>query len=342
MERISILSWTNLNYDSDLSWLIDWIINEWVINWLVVSNTQVTAWRALVKVKRDATPDKEFYVLYETEDIVTIAPTNNQYIYIEVDQAKINDWSSNNVDWSWIWQIKVWASVPTDNCIILSQMNWSWVIITAERQEISLKNIPISWRWAHKLLFTDANWTVQELAFGTNWQVLWFTWPNTAPTPVSPTVDINSLTEETVFDSNDFTLIYDWASNKKEKLWTIKTNILESQNSDLSNAYTTNSVSRSNNPGTSSSASFQITKPQVISIALSLWYNTNESCSAAFQYSLNNIDWTTIDSISVSSAWWAWSSSYYYSYNAKKDIYIRWTVTTSNTSSASCNIKYQA
>jgi hypothetical protein len=158
MERISLLSWTNSNLDTDLSSHIDSILNEWVINWLVVSDTQVTAGRAFVKVTRDASPDKEFYVLYETEDIVTIAPTNNQYIYIEVDQAKINDWSSNSVDWSWIWEIKCGAVVPSVNCLILAQMNWSWVIITTSRQEISLKNIPQTGKTAHRLFYTDANW----------------------------------------------------------------------------------------------------------------------------------------------------------------------------------------
>lgn len=222
-ERISLLAGTNLNLDSDLSSHIDSIVNEWVINWLVISTTQVTAWRAYVKVKRDASPDKYFYVLYETEDIVTIAPTNNQYIYIEVDQAKINDWSLNNANWTWIWSIKCWASVPTDNCIILAQMNSSWVIITTSRQEISLKWITRKNRWTWKLFYTDWNWIEQELTLDIVWKVLQSNWISAAPSFVVPTVSINWLTEKTSVVADDEFVIYDsvWLDNKKLKYWTI-------------------------------------------------------------------------------------------------------------------------
>lgn len=73
---------------------------------------------------------------------------------------------------------------------------------------------------AHRLLYTDWSWVETQLAFWTNGQVLWFTGTTSAPAPVSPSVDINWLTnDDTNPTANDKFIRYkDWTGNVKRSM----------------------------------------------------------------------------------------------------------------------------
>ncbi len=216
-ERISLLNWTNLNMDKDFSTLATSISTQWVVNWLTVSATEVSVWKAFIEVERTATtPSETFYVLFENTTTKTIVTWNNKYIVIEVNQAKINDWSWNEEDWTWIWEIKVVDSLPTWNYIELARTDWTWTVETTNRDILKGK-----WETAHSVEYIDWNWIKQTLALWTSWQVLTSNWATSVPSFTSPSVDINWLTEITTLnDADEFLVNQSW--NKKitaENLW---------------------------------------------------------------------------------------------------------------------------
>jgi len=218
-QRISLLSGNNINTDNDLSAHIDSIATPWVINWLEVSDTQITRGRAFVEVTRTVTsPDETFYVLYELDETLGISPSASQYVYIKVDENAINNGSNNTEDGIGIGEIEVSDVTPTENYLLLAETDSTGAIDTTNRETGKIKPEKIWDGWANKLYYTDNNWNIQELSFGSPSQTLVSTWATSAPEWSSPSVDINWLTEETTPAKTDEALIYDWTWNKKTTL----------------------------------------------------------------------------------------------------------------------------
>lgn len=70
-----------------------------------------------------------------------------------------------------------------------------------------------------RLYYSNGSGAETALAFGTSWQVLQSNGASSAPTFVSPTVDISALTEDTSPDwANDFVLTYDASASGNKKV----------------------------------------------------------------------------------------------------------------------------
>lgn len=219
----------NENRDYHYSLWLTSIIEPGVISWLELSqswsNVSITSWEAVVKVTRTSiTPNEVFCVAFLSTTTESVTINANDYVYVEISPTRVNDPGLNvESTWTWIWTISAGASLPSSNYIILWRADWSWNIQNTWRQIIRLKSQmtsrdKITW-WNWKILYTDWAWQVQELWFWTNWQVLGFTGVNSAPVPISPSVDINWLTEDVTWNAdNDFFVKYNWTSNEKIKL----------------------------------------------------------------------------------------------------------------------------
>lgn len=136
MQRVWILNWENLNNDHDFSALVDWFLESGVIDWLSVMTWNVSIWRALVQVQR--TGWKSFYVFFENTDSLIFDTSGTKKIFIEIDQAKIDDWSLNAEDGSWIWQIKSASNYPAVNFVPLASVLDG--VVTDERSFITTKD----------------------------------------------------------------------------------------------------------------------------------------------------------------------------------------------------------
>lgn len=233
-----LINWTeNENRDYHYSLWLTSIIEPWVISWLelsqIWSNVSITSWEAVVKVTRTSiTPNEVFCVAFLSTATESVTINANDYVYVEINPTRVNDPALNvESTGTWIGQIVAWWTLPTNNYIILGRADGSWNIQTTWRQNVRLKQPmtstdKITW-WNWKILYTNWSGEVKELSFWTAGQVLWFTGVNSAPTPVSPTVDINSLVEDTSWDAeNDFFVKYNW-DNKKIKFKTYNANNTE-------------------------------------------------------------------------------------------------------------------
>ena len=215
-QRISLLSGNNINTDNDLSAHIDSITTPWVINWLEVTDTQITSGRAFVEVTRTVTsPDETFYVLYELDETLGISPLANQYIYIKVDENAINDGSNNAENGIGIGEIEVSDTTPTENFVLLAETDGTGGIDTTNREIWKIRADKIWDGWANKLYYTDNNWSIQELPFGSPSQTLVSNWETEAPSWQSPTVGIAWLDETTTLTWTDDFLVRTGDWNRK-------------------------------------------------------------------------------------------------------------------------------
>lgn len=103
----------------------DW----WIVNGLQVtknwSNLEVSSWMALVKVKRGTI---EFVVdVWNTSTKVITAPTGPWFVYFQVDETKVANWTGNNTDWTGVANIvfasSLPASYPSKFFVVLAQVD---------------------------------------------------------------------------------------------------------------------------------------------------------------------------------------------------------------------------
>lgn len=140
MQRVALLNWENINQDYDLAKIIQTIILPWVVEWLKVTNWQVDLWYAFIEVTRTG---NTFYILFQNTSVVNIDTTWNKKVWVYVTQSYIDDWSNNQVNWSWIASIQTWANYPSNNYIPLASITNS--IITDERSFVKYKWKGVTW-----------------------------------------------------------------------------------------------------------------------------------------------------------------------------------------------------
>lgn len=123
--RTKLLSWRNINTDSDFSKYIETVSEPWVIEWLEVSENSVWIWKCWVPCER--TNWETIYSLVENFSALTIDTSWTGYVIVEIGQTYIDDWSLINEDWTWVAIIKVVSSLPLKNYLELASIE-SWVI----------------------------------------------------------------------------------------------------------------------------------------------------------------------------------------------------------------------
>lgn len=226
MQRVWVLNGNNITYDKDLTAGILSSLTQWVIEWFDTSwswaSAEILPWKALIEVTRSNW--EKILVFFESTTNEAINLTWTKKIYIEIEQSKIDDWSSNNEDWTDIWQITTSSTYPSNNFIPLYDVA-SWVV-TDERENVKWKLLRKNLE-SNKIIYLDNNWEEKTLSLWTNWQVLTSTWTSTAPNFTSPAVDINWLPEKTSPVSDDLILLSDSEDsnqNKKAKISSIKEN----------------------------------------------------------------------------------------------------------------------
>jgi len=164
MQRVALINWENINQDYDLAKIIKSIVTSWIVEWLEVVDWKVVPWYAFVNITRD---QETFPIIFiNTEDLI-LDTTWTKKVYIEINQENIDDGSINNANWTWIWEIKIWSSYPTENYLSLGSIN-SW-IITDERNFITTNdflNITKQWNifnWANQLVKLWTDWKISDL-----------------------------------------------------------------------------------------------------------------------------------------------------------------------------------
>lgn len=239
MQRIGLLNWNNITYDKDntagllasmTAWVIEWFGTSW--SW---ATTNVQSWKAFIECTR--TNWEKVMVYFENTADVVVDFTGTKKVYIAVDQAKLDDWSNNAEDGTWVASIQTGASYPTKNFIALASITSG--VIVDEREFIKFKlskftnlsqfysNVQMfwlddqylnfwspdpntkqidsykDWDWFKRLIF---NWWA--ITINSDWSVII---PSFAP-------DISWLTEKITPSWNDFFILSDsqnWWINKK-------------------------------------------------------------------------------------------------------------------------------
>lgn len=123
--RTKLLSWRNINTDSDFSKYIETVSEPWVIEWLKVSTNSVAVWKCWVPCER--TNGETIYSLVESFTETSIDTSWTWYVIVEIGQTYIDDWSLINEDWTWVATIKVVSSLPLKNYLELASLS-SWTI----------------------------------------------------------------------------------------------------------------------------------------------------------------------------------------------------------------------
>lgn len=123
--RTKLLSWRNINTDSDFSKYIETVSEPWVIEWLAVTANSVAVWKCWCPCER--TNWETIYSLVENFSAVTIDTSWTGYVIVEIGQNYIDDWSLINEDWTWVATIKVVQTLPTKNYLQLASIS-SWTI----------------------------------------------------------------------------------------------------------------------------------------------------------------------------------------------------------------------
>lgn len=224
MQRVGLINWNNIIYDHDLTaWLLA-SLSSWVIEWFWINSENILPGKALIECYRSNW--QKILVNFESTSNEAFDLTGTKSIYIQIDQSKIDNGSSNNEDGSWIWSIISNSSFPvTDyNWIPLySIVDW---VVTDERIPVKSK-LARTRLTPYRLCIIDQDGNETFLEFGENWQSLVSWWPEALPSWVSPTVNIVGLTEKLIPADDDFVILSDSEDddlNKKIKFSNIPIN----------------------------------------------------------------------------------------------------------------------
>lgn len=126
MLKVWVLTWKRFINDYDINRALTTFVDQCVIEWLEVTAWQVALWKCFILATRTWWEQFIVQVTVDANEVVTL--WNNKFIYISLDQTKIDDWLLVNNDWSNVATIVVWTSWPANNYIKLATTNWSWVI----------------------------------------------------------------------------------------------------------------------------------------------------------------------------------------------------------------------
>lgn len=145
MIRVWLLKWCQNNQDHDLtSLLYAMIASHWVIMWLEVSTNQVGVWFGFILVTR--TGWQTFLVRVENDANYTIDTSGNKKVRIQLDQSKINDWSTINSTHSNVATINTGASRPSTAHLKLAEIT-AWSIVDA--REVPQMRFWLSKEWSY-------------------------------------------------------------------------------------------------------------------------------------------------------------------------------------------------
>lgn len=151
MQRVWVLNWNNITYDKDLTaWLLA-SLNAGIVEWFSVSwsgaSAEIEPWKALIECTR--TNGEKIMVFFENTANVPVDMSGTKKVYIEVDQAKLDDWATNNEDGTEIGVITTDPSAyPSLNFIKLYDViTWT---ATDDRVFINFKS-DVEKRWVLQL-----------------------------------------------------------------------------------------------------------------------------------------------------------------------------------------------
>ena len=122
--RTKLLSWRNINTDSDFSKYIETVSEPWVIEWLVLANSKIGVWKAWCPCER--TNGETIYAL--VENFTEVSVTWPWHVIISIAQNYIDDWSLINEDWTNVATIEVVETLPSKNYLELWEMSEQWLI----------------------------------------------------------------------------------------------------------------------------------------------------------------------------------------------------------------------
>lgn len=125
MQRIGVLNGNNITYDHDLAGLVRGLTDWGVIQWGEISENKVQPVQAVIACQRSN--GQKLMLYFESDEQVSIPSSGIFKVYIEVDQAKIDDGSENAENWSGIASIKTWPTLPSQNFLLLATVA-DWVV----------------------------------------------------------------------------------------------------------------------------------------------------------------------------------------------------------------------
>lgn len=202
----------NITYDNDITTLIYWFFNQWIISWFQVSAGSVGVWSGILYATR--TNWEIVAVAIENTTSLTLDTSGTKKVYLTINQAKLDDGSENNVDGTGIVSVATWASYPVSNCIKLASISGG--TITDEREYVTLKANKVTWdlnfvnSWVPKLNGVGLNVANWLLKLNAGWKI------DSSLFDVS--LNIWDLSETTTPQSAWYTIVYNWTMNLKTSL----------------------------------------------------------------------------------------------------------------------------
>ena len=135
------------------------------------------------------------------------------------DTLTVTRWFGWDTPTSFAWDdffyLNVTAEVITDiqdECTRIVWTDIAWL----QTNKLNRNNQLRTWNGAWRISYNNGSWNEVELPLWTNWFVLQSNWPTSAPSFVSPTVNIPWLDEDTVWDMEaDEFVKNDWSWNKR-------------------------------------------------------------------------------------------------------------------------------
>ena len=118
--RTKLLSWRNINTDSDFSKYIETVSEPWVIEWMAVSSNSVATWKCWCPCER--TNWETIYALVEAFTATTIDTSWTGYVVVTIPQNAIDDGSIINEDGTNVASIEVVSELPTKNYLLLATL----------------------------------------------------------------------------------------------------------------------------------------------------------------------------------------------------------------------------
>jgi len=228
MQRVWLLNGENINYDKDFTASILENMTGWIIEWFDISGSgasaEIEAGKALIECER--TNGEKIMIFFENTANIAVDMSGTKKVYIEVDQSKIDDGSSNSEDGAGIGAITTDPSAyPTKNFVKLFDVV-AWTP-TDDRQVVKsrlLRTGLTTWR----MFLSDNDGDEIEVALWPNWTVWTSTGTTSLPNWTAPSVNIVWLDEKTNVVDGDYFLVSDsedLGANKKVSKENILNNV---------------------------------------------------------------------------------------------------------------------
>ncbi|PZM87178.1 MAG: hypothetical protein DLD55_02710 [candidate division SR1 bacterium] len=120
MQRIGVLNGNNITYDHDLAGLVRGLTDGGVIQGGEISENKVQPVQAVIACQRSN--GQKLMLYFESNEQVAIPSSGTFKVYIEVNQAKIDDGSENAENGTGIAEIKTGPTLPSQNFLLLASV----------------------------------------------------------------------------------------------------------------------------------------------------------------------------------------------------------------------------